>query len=133
MEKNDYLRLKERYLEALATPEEIRALQEYIVKTDDPDFDDVKAIFSFFALGRQVHGTVPSRKHPLRPLMVTAIAASLLLFVFAGIRLAYRHDTPAPTATSRNADILAMESTLTEIFTYERTDIDLQMNQLFTP
>ena len=42
--KQYYIDLAERWFDALLTEEEERALKAFLASTDDPDFDEVKAV-----------------------------------------------------------------------------------------
>ena len=52
--KSYYLDLAERWFDALLTEDEERELKAFLAGTDDPDFDEVKAVAGFFATGKAV-------------------------------------------------------------------------------
>lgn len=133
MDKNDYLRLKESYFEACLTPKETRALKEYVGQSDDADFDDVRAVLSYMSTGREVHRKQPASQRRFRPLGIMALAASLAVVLFLGIRLGGRKDNAIPIAQQPSEDILAMEQALTIVFSHHQTDIESQLSNIFTP
>ncbi len=117
MDKADYIILKKKYFEATASEKEESILKDFAARTDDPDFNDVKAAFSYYAVGRNVH----SCHQPQTPFWYRmAAAAILLLIVVTGIRLYKRQQCYSiaygERVTDRTLVIQTMESTLTDIF-----------------
>ena len=62
--KQYYIDLSERWFDALLTEEEERALKAFLASTDDPDFDDVKAVAGYFATGKALHGSQKASRRP---------------------------------------------------------------------
>ena len=94
--KSYYLDLAERWFDALLTGDEERELKAFLAGTDDPDFDEVKAVAGFFATGKAISAgkaSVDARRSPvsLRFRWVAAVA------VAARSRPSRRH-RPSPSA-----------------------------------
>lgn len=132
MDKSDYLQLKKRYFEALTTPDENRALKAFVFRTDDPDFDDVRAVLSYMGTGLHVHLRQTRRRRNYRPLVYAAVAASIAIALFVGTRSGNKNPSVQPVPGTHE-DILAMERTLTHIFSHTHTDIESQLSNFFTP
>ena len=64
--KQYYIDLAERWFDALLTEEEERALKAFLASTDDPDFDEVKAVAGYFATGKAVHEAQEASRRPVQ-------------------------------------------------------------------
>ena len=82
-----WLQLAERYFDATITPDEEKALTQFLAtkESDIPEFDEIKAVMGFIAAGRRINGN----KKQSRRLRFTrwAAAASIALLAIAGITL----------------------------------------------
>jgi len=54
MMQDHYIKLVERYFEAETTPEEELALREFLARTDDPAFDEARAVLGYFSAQRSM-------------------------------------------------------------------------------
>ena len=61
-----YIDLSERWFDALITEDKERALKAFLASTDDPDFDEIKAVAGFFATGKAVYGAQEENHRPAR-------------------------------------------------------------------
>ena len=138
-----YITLSERWFDALLTEDEERALKAFLASTDDPDFDEVKAVTGYFATGKAVHKAQEAIPRPERRGQIThrltwaaiAVAASLLLFAAIGLQhrqndcyiLAYGEKSTDPKLA-----LADMSATLEGIFG-EGEDINEELFDLFNP
>ena len=134
--KSYYLDLAERWFDALLTEDEERELKAFLAGTDDPDFDEVKAVAGFFATGKAVtaeKASVDARRSPVSLRFPIAIAASLALIAAIGLNnhrqdnyyiIAYGEKT-----TDLDLVIESMESTLTSLFV-TAPDIEEELEKL---
>lgn len=123
-----YITLSERWFDALLTEDEERALKAFLASTDDPDFDEVKAVAGFFATGKAVYGAQEARRRPAQQRRTThrlawaaiAVAASLALVAAIGLYnqrqnqcyiLAYDEKS-----TDKELALESMEATLSSLF-----------------
>lgn len=123
-----YITLSERWFDALLTEDEERALKAFLASTDDPDFDEVKAVAGFFATGKAVYGTQEASRRPAQQRRTTlrfawaaiAVAASLALVAAIGLHnqrqnqcyiLAY-----GEKSTDKELALESMEATLSSLF-----------------
>jgi hypothetical protein len=123
-----YIDLSERWLNALLTEDEERALKAFLASTDDPDFDEIKAVAGFFATGKAVYGAQEENHRPARQRRTThqlawaaiAVAASLALVAAIGLYnqrqnqcyiLAY-----GEKSTDKELALESMEATLSSLF-----------------
>ena len=123
-----YIDLSERWLDALLTEDEERALKAFLASTDDPDFDEIKAVAGFFATGKAVYGAQEENHRPARQRRTThrlawaaiAVAASLALVAAIGLYnqrqnqcyiLAY-----GEKSTDKELALESMEATLSSLF-----------------
>lgn len=142
MNKTEFIQLREKYLEALTTDAEEAALRDYLAITDDPDCDDLKAMFSYYAVGRAVHGPtqihgpaqVHAPSHTRRPWPAMAAAAALVVAITAGIHLYNRQQcytlAYGERITDRSSVINYMEAALTDIFS-TGTDVGTELSGFF--
>ena len=123
-----YIDLSERWFDALLTEDEERALKAFLASTDDPDFDEIKAVAGFFATGKAVYGAQEENLRPARQRRTThqlawaaiAVAASLALVAAIGLYnqrqnqcyiLAY-----GEKSTDKELALESMEATLSSLF-----------------
>ena len=137
--KSYYLDLAERWFDALLTEDEERELKVFLAGTDDPDFDEVKAVAGFFATGKAVKASVDAHRPPIslrfRWAAAVAVAASLALIAAIGLRhrqndcyiLAY-----GEKSTDSQAVLADMTTTLAGLFE-EGEDVGAELSDLFNP
>ena len=123
-----YIDLSERWFDALLTEDEERALKAFLASTDDPDFDEIKAVAGFFATGKAVYGAQEENLRPARQRRTThqlawaaiAVAASLALVAAIGLYnqrqnqcyiLAY-----GEKSTDKELALESMEATISSLF-----------------
>ena len=123
-----YINLSERWFDALLTEDEERALKAFLASTDDPDFDEIKAVAGFFATGKAVYGAQEENHRPALQRRTThrlawaaiAVAASLALVAAIGLYnqrqnqcyiLAY-----GEKSTDKELALESMEATLSSLF-----------------
>jgi hypothetical protein len=123
-----YIDLSERWFDALLTEDEERALKAFLASTDDPDFDEIKAVAGFFATGKAVYGAQEENHRPARQRRTAhrlawaaiAVAASLALVAAIGLYnqrqnqcyiLAY-----GEKSTDKELALESMEATLSSLF-----------------
>ena len=123
-----YIDLSERWFDALLTEDEERVLKAFLASTDDPDFDEIKAVAGFFAMGKAVYGAQEENHRPARQRRTThrlawaaiAVAASLALVAAIGLYnqrqnqcyiLAY-----GEKSTDKELALESMEATLSSLF-----------------
>lgn len=126
--KQYYIDLSERWFDALLTDDEERALKAFLASTDDPDFNEIKAVAGFFATGKAVYGAQEENHRPARQRRTThrlawaaiAVAASLALVAAIGLYnqrqnqcyiLAY-----GEKSTDKELALESMEATLSSLF-----------------
>lgn len=88
-DKQYWQRLSERYFEAGTTDSEEEQLRHFAATTDDPDFDELRAVMGFAAMGRKIRNSNTQTMGISAPQpgwsiyqshrRITGIAASLLL------------------------------------------------------
>lgn len=123
-----YIDLSERWFDALLTEDEERALKAFLASTDDPDFDEIKAVAGFFATGKAVYGAQEESQSTTHQRRTThrlawaaiAVAASLALVAAIGLYnqrqnqcyiLAY-----GEKSTDKELALESMEATLSSLF-----------------
>ena len=123
-----YIDLSERWFDALLTEDEERALKAFLASTDDPDFDEIKAVAGFFAMGKAVYGAQEESQSTTHQQRTTrrfawaaiAVAASLALVAAIGLYnqrqnqcyiLAY-----GEKSTDKELALESMEATLSSLF-----------------
>ena len=140
--KSYYLDLAERWFDALLTEDEERELKAFLVGTDDPDFDEVKAVAGFFATGKAISAgkaSVDARRSPvsLRFRWVAAIAVAASLALVAAIGLRHRQNdcyilAYGEKSTDSQAALADMTATLAGLFE-EGEDVGVELSDLFNP
>lgn len=117
-DKEQYLRLMQRYWEAETTAEEERKLSLYAANTDDTDFEDIRAVLGYLSIYRRKQ-SVPLRTVNKTWSWIAGIAAAAVI-IFVG----------AMVHSHQPADALAcMESTLTGIFS-SGIDIEIELSDI---
>ena len=137
-----YIDLSERWFDALLTEEEERALKAFLASTDDPDFDEVKAVAGYFATGKAVHGAQktnrwPAQRQQMHRLAWVAIAVAASLALFAAIGLYHRQNdcyilAYGEKSTDPKLALADMSATLEGIFG-EGEDVSEELYDLFNP
>ena len=136
--KSYYLDLAERWFDALLTEDEERELKAFLAGTDDPDFDEVKAVAGFFATGKAVAAekvSVDVRRRSFPWAATVAIAASLALVAAIGLHhrqndcyiLAY-----GEKSTDSQAALADMTATLAGLFE-ESENVGEELFDFFNP
>ena len=88
--KSYYIDLANRWFDVLLTGDEERELKSFLATTEDPDFDEVKAVAGFFTAGKAVAADRASARadaphRTLRWAAALAVAASLSLVAAIGL------------------------------------------------
>jgi len=127
MSKNYYKRLSQRYFDADLTPRQERRLMRFLARTDDPAFDEVKAVASYFLTGRSVHPAEdPVRRVSYHPLAyASTLTAALAVVASAFLIVGHIHKDRSA------AQLASMEDTLTSIFS-SGTDVETELSDLLT-
>ena len=136
--KSYYLDLAERWFDALLTEDEERELKAFLAGTDDPDFDEVKAVAGFFATGKAVaaeKASVDAHRRFLPWAATVAIAASLVLV--AAIGLYHRQNdcyilAYGEKSTDSQAALADMTATLASLFD-ESENVGEELFDFFNP
>jgi len=89
MTQDNWNNLIERYFEAETTPEEERALREFLARTEDPAFDEARAVLGYFSAQR-ARRAARGRVSKLTGLL--AAAAGLALVAVLGHSVLSRPD-----------------------------------------
>ena len=123
-----YITLSERWFDALLTEDEERALKAFLASTDDPDFDEVKAVAGFFATGKAVYGAQEASRRPALQRRTTlrlawaaiAVAASLALVAAIGLHYQWQNQcyilAYGEKSTDKELVLASMEATLSSLF-----------------
>ena len=138
-----YIDLSERWFDALLTEDEERALKAFLASTDDPDFDEIKAVAGFFATGKAVYGAQEENHRPTRQRRTThrlawaAIAVAASLALVAAIGLYHRQNDCyilafGEKSTDPKLALADMSATLEGIFT-EGEDVSEDLFDIFNP
>lgn len=106
MDKNYYKKLSHAYFEAALSDSEERTLKAFLASTDDPEFDEVKAVAGFFAAGKTVYGNHGPSATGVSRFWRVAVAASIVVI----LSISYM------SHAKRMRDLSTMESTLTAFF-----------------
>ena len=140
--KSYYLDLAERWFDALLTGDEERELKAFLAGTDDPDFDEVKAVAGFFATGKAVATEKVSIDTHISPVSVrfrwiATVAVAVSLAFVAAIGLRHRQNdcyilTYGEKLTDSQAALADMTATLADLFE-EGEDVGVELSDLFNP
>ena len=136
--KDYYMDLADRWFDALLTGNEERELKSFLATSDDPDFDEVKAVAGFFATGKALtpaQADAPRRTAPLRFRWTAAfaVAASLALVAVIGL---HRHrdecyiQAYGEKSTDLEQALESMNATLTDLFA-AAPDIETELETLW--
>ncbi len=106
MDKKYYKKLSHAYFEAALSDSEERRLKAFLASTDDPEFDEVKAVAGYFAAGKTVYGNHGPSATGVSRFWRVAVAASIAVI----LSISYM------SHAKRMRDLSTMESTLTAFF-----------------
>ena len=127
--------LIDKYFEAETTPEEERALREFLARTDDPAFDEARAVLGYFSAQRSRRAT---RGRVVRLTGFAAAAAGLALVAVLGHSLLPRTDDTCVMYAygEKNTDTQVVlddvNNTLTNLFSDNQgPDVAAQLTELF--
>lgn len=131
--KQYYIDLTDRWFDALLSPGEERELKAFLARTEDPDFDEIKAVMGYFVTGKALAGRPSSRPGNRFAWTAVAVAASIALVVAIGLRprrndcyiLAHGEKTTDPRRALEN-----MNSTLSGLFSTGE-DVEDQLSDFF--
>ena len=118
-DKTYYKQLCDSWMDASIQKADERRLKAFLAATDDPDFDEIKAVAGFFECGKAIRGNVHRR-----PFMwyVPATAAAAVLAIVLAVGT-------TGTSRARKAEIASMESTLTAFFS-SGVDVEASLSEL---
>ena len=125
MNKNYYKLLSQRYFDATLSRRQERRLMRFLSTTEDPDFDEVKAVSGYFAAGRSANGAAV-RSIDFRPWVYASVVAASLAVV-VGVSLIVENARRVRYVES----LASMESTLTSIFS-SGADVESELSILLT-
>lgn len=135
MTQDYWKNLIERYFEAETTSEEERALRGFLASTDDPAFDEARAVLGYFSAQRS-RRAARGRVRKLTGLL--AAAAGIALVAFLGHALIPRTDDTciiyAYGEKNTDAQIVLedVNNTLTTLFGGSQgPDVTAQLTELF--
>lgn len=135
MKQEYWLELIERYFEAETTPEEERALRGFLAGTDDPAFDEAKAVLGYFSAQRDRRA---ARSRVRRLTGFAAAAAGLAVVAILGHSLIPRTDDTCIIYAygEKNTDtqfvLDDVNNTLTTLFSDSQgPDVAAQLTELF--
>lgn len=131
--KQYYIDLTDRWFDALLSPGEERELKAFLAGTEDPDFDEVKAVMGYFVTGKALAGRPLSHPGNRFAWTAVAVAASIALVAAIGLRprqndcyiLVYGEKTTDPRRALEN-----MNSTLSGLFSTGE-DVEDQLSDFF--
>lgn len=139
--KSYYMDLADRWFDALLTGDEELELKSFLASTEDPDFDEVKAVAGYFAAGKALSKGRPAATASPLPRAAgfrwaAAFAAACLVLV-AAIGLYHRQNNCYILAYGEKSTdvqlVLAdMSATLEGIFG-ESEDVGEELFDLFNP
>lgn len=119
MDKQYLLDLTQKYFDGLTNDEEEKLLARMITRTDDPDFDEVKAVMGFLSEGR---ARSASRARTIRIRGFIAAAAVAACISVVAITSMNRHE---------DEDLRLVTDTLSELFSYQGPDTDEVLQDFF--
>ena len=121
--KTYYKQLCRNYFDATLTAAQERQLQLFLAQTDEPEFDEIKAVMGYFACGKALHKS--RNAFSVRPagrwLMTAAAAIVAAAVVLTGLGM---RKTP-------DKQLAMMENTLTDFFS-SRADVEEDLSGLLT-
>ncbi len=131
---NDYWKsLVEKYFEAETTPEEEERLRGFLAVTEDPAFDEAKAVMGYFSVR---NGQRAARSSVRRIMSVAAAAAAISIVAVLGLHVLGR-DTCMMVAygektTDKTIVMNDVHDTLTSLFVDDQgPDVAGQLSDLF--
>ena len=135
MTQDYWKQLIDKYFEAETTPEEELALREFLASTDDPAFDEARAVLGYFSAQRSRRAA----RIRVRTLTasIAAAAAIALVAILGHDTVTLQDDTFVIYAygeknTDRQAVLDDMNQTLAELFAGNQgPDVSAQLNEFF--
>lgn len=126
MNKNYYKQLSRRYFEASLSPRQERRLMRFLSRTEDSDFDAIKAVAGYFAAGKDLRASNSICPVFFRPwLWVPSVVAAIAVVISISVGVDISRKT-------RQADSLAsMENTLIAMFS-AGADVDAELSNIMT-
>ena len=119
--KTYYKQLCRNYFDATLTAAQERQLQLFLAQTDEPEFDEIKAVMGCFACGKALRRRANFSTRPAGRWLMVAAAAVAAAVVVTGLSI---RKTP-------DKQLSMMEKTLNEIFS-SRTDVAEDLSGLLT-
>lgn len=89
-DKEKYLNLMQRYIDAETSPEEEKALIRYVASTDNPEFDSLRGALGFLSVGKRRKAR---RSKMIKRYFLAGVAAAIVAVVL----LTGKPDDPAIT------------------------------------
>ena len=145
--KSYYLDLADRWFDALLTGDDEQELKSFLATTDDPDFDEVKAVAGFFAAGKAVvekaseayrtEVSVDASRRAIRLWRAAALAFAASLALVAGMGLYHRQNdcyilAYGEKSTDPQLALADMSATLEGLFA-DGENIAEELFDLFNP
>lgn len=118
-DKEKYTALMQRYWEAETTPAEERDLARYAVRTDDPEFEQLRGVLGYLSLGRTRRAR---RARSIRIWSLAAVAACAVAVL--AVRLSFPREkgdlciryTYGDPTTDKELIMESVENSLKEMF-----------------
>lgn len=125
--------LTEKYFDGETTPAEEASLRRFLSGTEDPSFDDVKAVMGYFSI-RKLHRA--ARRSVRRIISVTAAAAAISLVAVLGLHVLGRETCMMVAYGEKTTDktivMNDVHDTLTSLFVDDQgLDVAGQLSDLF--
>lgn len=84
-DKQYWIKLSVKYFDAKTTEREEAQLREFVATNEDPDFDELRAVMGFAALGRRMERDAKAQQNKRTAILpywrIAGMAASILLVV----------------------------------------------------
>lgn len=126
MNKNYYKQLSRRYFEASLSPRQERRLMRFLSRTEDSDFDAIKAVAGYFAAGKDLRASNSICPVFFRPwLWVPSVVAAVVVIISISVWA----DTSRRTRQAES--LTSMENTLIAMFS-AGADVDAELSNIMT-
>lgn len=129
---NYYLQLAQKYFTAELSPVEEIRLKRFLAMTNDPRFEDIKAVMGYLAIEKRLHADrTPKTSHIKYYLATTLAAAGLIigLIPLSGPEV-YMHKANGIETSNKVLVMDAVEGVLSDFFSKD-TEIDIILNDYF--